>query len=197
MKSKYAKLAAKPGYQKLLRTCKLLSVWDDHDYGENDGGASYPKKKETQQIFLDFFNVDIGSHRRKRTGIYDAEVFESGRKKVQVILLDTRYFKNAQVPNNESIESKRQKNIVGWYLPTNDTTATILGKEQWDWLEEQLNKEADVRIIVSSIQVVPHEKGMESWGNFPHERKRLFDLINKTNANGAIFISGDVHFSEI
>src|SRR5688572_8076105 len=145
MKSKYANLAAKPGYQKLLSTCKLLSVWDDHDYGENDGGASYPKKKESQQIFLDFFNVDNSSPRRKRAGIYGAEVFGSGRKKVQVILLDTRYFKDVQVPNNESTESKRQKNIVGWYLPTNDTTATILGKEQWDWLKDQLNNEADVR----------------------------------------------------
>lgn len=197
MKNKYAQLAAKPGYQKLLGTCKLLSVWDDHDYGENDGGASYPKKKESQQIFLDFFKVDSSSPRRKRAGIYDAEIFGSGRKKVQVILLDTRYFKDAQVPNNESTEIKKQKNLVGWYLPTNDTTATILGKEQWEWLEDQLNNEADVRIIASSIQVVPYEKGMESWGNFPHERKRLFDLINKTKANGAMFISGDVHFSEI
>ena len=112
MKSKYAKLAAKPGYQKLLGTCKLLSVWDDHDYGENDGGKSYPKKKESQQIFLNFFNVDSGSPRRKREGIYDAEIFGSAGKKVQIILLDTRYFKDAQVPSKESSESKKQKNIV-------------------------------------------------------------------------------------
>jgi len=197
MKNKYAKLAAKPGYQKLLGTCKVLSVWDDHDYGVNDGGTSYPKKKESQQVFLDFFNVDKNSPRRKRPGIYDAEIFGTAGKKVQVILLDTRYFKDAQIANKESDAIKKQKNLVGWYLPNDDATTTILGNEQWIWLKNQLKEKADVRIIVSSIQAVPYEKGMESWGNFPHERKRLFNLIDETNARGVIFISGDVHFSEI
>lgn len=38
---------------------------------------------------------------------------------------------------------------------------------------------------------------MESWGRFPKERKRLFQLIDDTKRNGVIFISGDVHFGEI
>ena len=38
---------------------------------------------------------------------------------------------------------------------------------------------------------------MECWGNMPHERDRLFKLIDKTNANGCFFISGDVHFTEL
>lgn len=197
MKKKYAKLAEKPGYQKLLDSCRILSIWDDHDYGVNDGGADYPIKAESEEIFLDFFNIDQESPRRKRPGIYGAEINGTAGKKVQVILLDTRYFKDPQVPNKESIEKKQQKNIIGWYLPTNDTTTTILGDAQWKWLEEQFKKEADVRIIASSIQVIPHEKGMESWGNFPHERKRLFELIDRTKANGVVFISGDVHLSEI
>ena len=92
---------------------------------------------------------------------------------------------------------KKEKNLVGWYLPTTDTSTTLLGAEQWAWLGKQLKQKADVRIIASSIQVVSQEKGMECWGNFPHERKRLFDLINKTKAKGVFLISGDVHFSEI
>lgn len=38
---------------------------------------------------------------------------------------------------------------------------------------------------------------MEEWGNFPMERKRLFDLIKKTSAEGVIFLSGNVHYAEI
>lgn len=197
MKNKYARLAEKEEYQKLLKSCKVLSVWDDHDYGVNDGGADYPKKEESEEIFLDFFDVEKDSPRRKRPGIYGAEMFGPAGKKVQVILLDTRYFKDPQIPNEESKEKKEERNIVGWYMPTDDTTTTILGEAQWNWLKEQLKKEANLRIIASSIQVVAHEKGMESWGNFPHERKRLFDLIGKAKAKGVIFISGDVHFSEI
>ena len=41
------------------------------------------------------------------------------------------------------------------------------------------------------------ERSAESWGNFPHERRRLYDLIADTGANGVIFLTGDVHFSEI
>ncbi len=197
MQEKYKKLLAKPGYQRLLRTTPVLSIWDDHDYGSDDAGAEYPKKKEAEKIFLDFFQVDKHSPRRKRPGIYGAKIFGKSGKQVQIILLDTRYFRDPQVRNRESSADKKKKNIVGKYLPTQDTSTTILGKAQWEWLEVQLKKDADVRIIASSIQVVSYEKGLESWGNFPHERRRLFDLIAKTGASGAIFISGDVHFSEI
>jgi hypothetical protein len=34
----------------------------------------------------------------------------------------------------------------------------MLGEEQWNWLEAQLKKPAQVSIIVSSIQVISWEK---------------------------------------
>lgn len=38
-------LGSQPGYIKLKKTTKILATWDDHDYGANDAGAEYPKKK--------------------------------------------------------------------------------------------------------------------------------------------------------
>src|SRR5882724_9941956 len=93
MKKKYDMLAAIPGWQKLKATCPLLATWDDHDYGVNDGGADYPKKDESQQLFLDFFGFPKDSPRRTQKGVYSAEVFGPSEKRVQVILLDTRYFR--------------------------------------------------------------------------------------------------------
>lgn len=196
MKAKYAQLGAQPGYRKLLRTCPVLATWDDHDYGVNDGGEWYPKKDESQTIMLDFFGVPQDSPRRKRRGVYGACVFGPAGRRVQVILLDTRYFKSRHTKDTRSDPEKKRLNIVGWYVPNKDPQTTILGAEQWKWLEAQLKEPAEVRIIASSIQVVADEKGMESWGNFPHERERLYDLIGKTGAKGVLFISGDVHFSE-
>lgn len=72
----------------------------------------------------------------------------------------------------------------------------MLGEEQWKWLEQQLNVPARIRFLVSSIQVIPDENGGEKWGNFPHERKRLFDLIQKSKTNGLIILSGDKHIAE-
>lgn len=194
---KYAQLGAKPGYQKLLQACPVLATWDDHDFGVNDGGSWYPKKVESQQIMLDFFGVPADSPRRSREGIYGAYTFGPEGKRVQVILLDTRYFKTRLKGDKRSDAEKKRLNLVGWYLPTDDPEATILGEEQWAWLEEQLKQPADVRIIASSIQVIADEKGMESWGNVPAERERLYQLIEKTGGEGVLFISGDVHFSEI
>ena len=60
-----------------------------------------------------------------------------------------------------------------------------------------MKQDADVRIIASSIQVVADEHGWESWGNFPHERDRLYKLIEATGAGGVVFVSGDRHLMEI
>ena len=65
---------------------------------------------------------------------------------------------------------------VGKYAPNTDKDTTILGEGQWQWLEEQLKKPAELRLVVSSTQVIPDQKGMDEWGAFPRERQRLFDL---------------------
>ena len=44
MRAAYALLARKPGYQQLAKDCQVIAVWDDHDYGVNDGGSEYPRK---------------------------------------------------------------------------------------------------------------------------------------------------------
>ena len=38
---------------------------------------------------------------------------------------------------------------------------------------------------------------MDEWGNYPHERQRLFELIESAGATGVIFLTGNVHFSEV
>jgi alkaline phosphatase D len=82
-------------------------------------------------------------------------------------------------------------------LPDMNLDSTILGKPQWRWLEEQLRQPAEVRLLVSSIQVISQNHGGEKWMNFPLERERLFNLIRDTKANGVIILSGDRHLAEL
>ena len=53
-----------------------------------------------------------------------------------------------------------------------------------------------MRLICSSVQVIAGEKGMESWGCFPAERQRLYDLIARTRPRVAVPIhdEGWSHF---
>ena len=195
-KRKYADLGASAGYQKLQETSQVLATWDDHDYGTNDGGNNYPMRKESELLFLDFFNEPQGSVRRQRPGIYSSYTFGRKGKTCQIILLDTRYFRD-QLPKVTYKKGERPESFVGWYKPTIDTNMTLLGDAQWQWLEQQLQVPADFRIIASSIQMLSAEKGMENWGNVPHERQRLFTLLKKYKANQTLVISGDVHFAEV
>jgi alkaline phosphatase D len=69
----------------------------------------------------------------------------------------------------------------------------MLGVAQWAWLRTQLRQPAQLRLIVSSVQVLAEGHGFERWGNLPAERARLFDLIAETGARGVVFLSGDRH----
>jgi alkaline phosphatase D len=193
LREKYAEFEAVEGFRNLRDSTNMIATWDDHDYGRNDGGKSYPMRKESERIFLDFFKDPQDSPRRGRDGVYGSYSYGPPGKTCQILLLDTRFFRD-ELPR---AKGKPAKGTVGWYEPTDDTSKTLLGEEQWNWLESQLQVPADIRIIASSIQVIAVEKGMENWGNVPHEQKRLFDLLKKHKANHTFAISGDVHFSEL
>ena len=173
-------------YQKLLASTPVLATWDDHDYGQNDGGSSWEYKEESQQKFLDFINVPENDFRRSREGVYHSETFTTEKGSVKVILLDTRYFRSALEAGKEP--GKRYEAA---------SEGTILGERQWDWLESELkNSNADFNIIVSSIQILSAEHGFESWGNFPKEVVRLKDLLVSSKAENVVLLSGDRHISE-
>lgn len=195
LKHKWDLLGAQPGYQLLKRTCPVLATWDDHDLGANDAGADYPKKRESQQIFLDFFGVPPDSPRRKQEGVYHAEIFGPPGKRVQIILLDTRYFRSPLKTGFQP--SEPNEGYRGKYAPNTDPGTTILGETQWKWLEAQLQKPAELRVLCSSFQLLSDEHGSEHWGNFPLERKRLLETIARTRANGVIVLSGDRHLAEM
>lgn len=192
LRAKYGRLAAKEEFRNLFSQTRVLAVWDDHDYGENDSGRHYPYKAESKEIFMDFWKVPAGSERRKHEGIYGVELLEAGSLKIQFILLDTRTFRDNLILRDSTDTAHKND-----YVPNQDPDSTFLGAAQWRWLEEQLSTEADIRIIASSNQFSHSYNGWESWTNVPHERQRMIGLIKKTKANGVVFISGDVHWGEI
>lgn len=189
----YAELAAVPAFKKLRDGTYMMATWDDHDYGNNDAGDEWLHKDDAQKQFLDFFGVPVDSPRRKQKGVYWAETFGPEGKRVQVIMLDGRYFR--------SKIRKADKPLPGTtirpYLPNTDADATMLGEEQWKWLEEQLKQPADVRLIGSGIQVVSDDHPFEKWSAIPNERARLYKLIQETKANGVVVLSGDRHLGDI
>src|SRR5688500_16429305 len=198
LQAKYSKWGAMEEYKKLDSATKIFATWDDHDYGWNDSGKWYPYKKESKEIFLKFFNEPAESDRRKHDGIYHSEYLKAGDKTIQVILLDVRTFRNNLLLYDTLAKLPRENYFyTPDYIPHVSADSALLGDEQWKWLEGELAKPADLRLICSGSQFSIEYNGYEAWANFPHEQKRMLELIKKTQASGVIFLTGDVHYAEI
>ncbi|MCK5638021.1 MAG: alkaline phosphatase family protein [Flavobacteriaceae bacterium] len=189
MKKNYEKQKNDSAYQAFVKQVPVLGTWDDHDYGINDGGLEYDKKDSVQKLFLDFFDVDSLDQRRARKGVYFSKKFKIDNNFINLIILDTRYFRSSLT--NDSTGLKR-------YVPNNYGKGTMLGEKQWQWLESELNNSnSNFNIIVSSVQFLSFEHGFESWGNMPHEVDKLKEIISNSKAKGVIILSGDRHIAEI
>lgn len=206
LQAKYAKLRAKPGFQRLCAQVPIMATWDDHDYGENDAGYEYPMKEESRRIFCEFWGEPSDSVRRTREGIFDSIIFSAGNRSLQVILPDLRF--NRTPIRSLDLGSARYKDwaerleregreVPGPYERNPDLSATMLGEVQWQWLEAQLKEPVDLRILASGLQVVADFPGWEAWINYTSDHQRLLQSIRKYRADGLICISGDTHYGEI
>lgn len=170
----YDALEAKPAFRQLKAAAPYLATWDDHDFGDNDEVKTYPLKVESQALFRAFWELESAIP-AGQAGIYYAERHVVQGKTVQIIMLDVRYHRDEPGP-----------------------AADMLGEAQWRWLGAQLQQPADLRLIVSGTQVLlPAEAGSETWDQYPQARQRLFDLIEATEAEGVVFITGDQHYGEV
>jgi alkaline phosphatase D len=188
----YAEVTKIPGFMQVKNNIPHLATWDDHDYGKNDAGGDFAYKEQSQRLFVDFWSIPPDDPRRARPGVYHAASYGPPDQRIQVILLDTRYFRSPLKPSDQVGAPGKER-----YLPDDDPAKTMLGDAQWSWLAERLREPATVRLIVSSIQVVADGHGWERWGNFPRERQRLYDLVRDTGASGVIVLSGDRHVGAI
>ncbi|WP_024599154.1 alkaline phosphatase D family protein [Pseudoalteromonas sp. TAE56] len=197
--NKYQRLGAKPGFKTLKAQTPIIAMWDDHDFGQNDAGKGYPHKEQSRQIMLNFWDEPANSARRTRPdGIYTSYMYGENEQTIQVIMPDLRWNRDALNHVGElEYYTKRKFNNQGPYSPSEVKGASMIGEAQWQWLEQELKKPAAIKLIASSLQLLPDFTGWESWANFPEDRNRLFALIKKHKVNGVVIISGDTHWGEI
>jgi alkaline phosphatase D len=183
----YRRLKTNPEYKKLRAKAQIVGVYDDHDYGVNDGCKYYPMKRGSKKCLMDFLDVPTNSPVRKRDGAYQSYTFGKAGQRIKVIVMDLRWFRDSLVP--DPTKAKR-------YIPSTD--GQMLGEAQWAWLEKELrNSQANLNLLCSSVQILADDHGHEKWGNFPNERKRLLKLIVATKPKNLLLLSGDRHMAEI
>lgn len=188
MRSAYNELASSAPFANFRAQVPVMPIWDDHDYGANDGGADYLFKDQAKELFLDAWAVPQNDVRRKREGVYTSQIIGDAGKQVQIILLDTRSFRTYLQATDKRNEPGKER-----YVPLESGAGTMLGDAQWDWLQAELKKPADLRLLVSTIQVIADGHGWEAWRTMPAEREKLYTLLKDTGANDVVLLSGDRH----
>lgn len=180
----YTTQARNPAFVEARSAVPMLAIWDDHDYGSNDGGAEFPHKTSAARLFHQFWGAR--PERPVAEGIHYSRIHGPPGRRVQIIMLDTRTFRSPLRPKSAEYTS------WGKFEPDRDAGKTMLGQSQWAWLERELRRPAELRLVVSSIQVLAEGHGWERWGNLPRERERLLSLLESTEG-GIVLLSGDRH----
>lgn len=197
--NKYELLGANEGFKNLIQQTPTIAIWDDHDFGENDAGAEYLQKEASRKLMLDFWNEPKNSIRyTRKDGIYTSYMYGNTDQKIHVIMPDLRWNRDKlNSVGKENYLFERKPRNMGPYSPSESAKASMLGETQWQWLEKELQRPAKIKLIASSLQLLPEFTGWESWANFPHDRNRLLSLIKKYRINGVVIISGDTHWGEV
>lgn len=161
--------------QPLLASTHHYAIWDDHDFGSNDSDRSFIHKDKTLKTFETFWG-------NPTTGIPDMEggITTSFQwNDVQFFLLDNRYFRS---PNNRKTGE-----------------ATILGKQQLEWLIDALaTSKASFKIVAIGGQVLNPLPIWENYANrHAEERALLLKLIAEEEIKNVIFLDGDRHHTEL
>merc|ERR1712012_1176188 len=126
----------------------VMATWDDHDSSVNDGGNGFPCMAESQAEFVEHFSIPTSSplHREHpggtQEGVYNSRMFSKPGSKepgLHVIMLDARYDRDP---------------TCSFHGECQGSSTHMLSFTQWQWLEEELTKEAAITVIVSGVQVL-------------------------------------------
>lgn len=185
----YGAQAQQADVNALRAAAPVLAVWDDHDYGRNDAGAEFEHKTLARELFAAFWHLDP-RELPDGEGVYRSVTVGPAGRRTQIILLDTRSFRSPLKPTDQRGAPGRER-----YLPDEDTDKTLLGEAQWQWLRRVLQEPAELRLLVSSIQVIADGHGYEAWRLLPAERERLYAMLRELEPEGLILLSGDRHIA--
>lgn len=157
----------------------ILTTWDDHDFGTNDGDRDFTSKVAARKIFLAFFGgKNLQDTYQLET---DSVYFSFTGFKQKMLFIDDRYFRQ---PNKEQQVSEKYGH---W------------GEKQHNWILANLN-EANIPVWIFNGNQVFSGKDLtfkESMQTNHPEHFAVFLEDLKKAKSPVIFGSGDIHFSEI
>jgi len=154
-------------HQKLV---PILAVWDDHDYGFNNGHKNFVYNKEMRELFRGFFPLyPDKKHLFKGPGI--SFLLKTGHQKF--------FFMDDRSLRDES------------------PTGRLWGKVQEDWLLDHMIRKRQPSWVINGGQFLGRHHDYESFEkDFPQNFKSFFQTLSQI-PSPVFFVSGDRHLTEL
>ncbi len=157
----------------ILRRFAIAHMWDDHDYGMNNGDKTYPLKAMSFQVLQEYYPL------------YPVTQFGDWQKfsyaQADFFMLDSRSQRDPDRQPDGPDKSMLDGDNLG-------------AQGQWVWLTQGLKTStAKWKFIISPVIFNATTKKLDAWGSFKQERAKLIRFIKKNHIQGVIFISGDLH----
>jgi hypothetical protein len=168
-------------YYRSSRLIPTLAIWDDHDYGINNGDESYPYKKESLKVFEAFYGFDESFLKAKITKSTVSMLGGAGYSfkafGQNFIFMDNRSFRS-----DPSKLGKDQESHLGL-----DQTAQIM----------KSISNANLTWLIKGDQFFGGYHKFESFEtNHPNDFKKFLSQLKDKKAK-VFFVSGDRHLNEL
>ncbi len=195
-RTRYSQYRLDPDLMKAHQYKAFITTWDDHESANNSyiGGAQnhqenegdwYERKKAAKKAYYEWMPV--------REPAYH-ELYRSFRigDLANLIMLDTRIAGRTQ-----QVDSITDPHYM-------DQDRTILGQQQFNWLDQQLHANAGWNIIGNQVPFGPmyvdstkngRKPYLDGWDGYPAERKRVIELIRSQGKSNTVWVTGDFHSS--
>lgn len=158
--------------RKLWTATPHVAIWDDHDFGPNDGNSSFVNKPWTQEMFRRYWPLPYAA---PADGLY-GQVTQGD---VDIFMLDDRSYRH---PNR-------------W--PEGPEKA-MFGAAQMQWLKAALlSSNAPFKLVAGGGQFWNRSNHVEAWSRFPAEQQELRRWLDEQKIPGVVFLSGDRHFAQL
>jgi alkaline phosphatase D len=151
----------------------VFHVWDDHDYGMNNGDKTFAGRTAALQAYREYYATPTLPN---PAGIWHS--FGAGQ--IDVMMLDVRSQRDpVSTPDGPGKSMLDGDNI---------------SNGQKAWLKAALlNSTATWKFIVTPVTFNPTTKPADAWGGYATERNEIVNFIRMNNISGVIFVSGDLH----
>lgn len=192
-RTRYSQYRLDPDLQAVHAAHPFITVWDDHEIANNayvegaenhqhEEGDWHTRKEIARKVYYEWMPV------RDNEDLFRSFAFGN---LVHLSMLDTRLAgRTVQVDNLHDANYS-------------DSSRSILGRTQFDWLTGNLKKGHIWKVIGNQVPFGTlntsmdgkEEKYMDGWDGYPAERAALINEMVLNNIRNVIFATGDYHSS--